>query len=115
MRYLLLLMTDAPAHGPAATETASAETLRRYTAELIRAGVLLVGEVLEDDRAPTPGSAGAPDRAGSPWRPTAFWIVQAADRAEALEWARRLPVTRGPGTHGRVEVRRILSGAAVEA
>ncbi|MEY9952545.1 YciI family protein [Leifsonia sp. EB34] len=103
MRYLLLLTTDA---------SAPAEMLQRYTVELIRAGVLLAGELLaSDDGAHIQLALNGPRTDAdlqpvSPVRPVALWIVQTADRAEAVEWARRVPLGRG-----RVEVRRILTGA----
>lgn len=104
MRYLLTLSTDGPA---------PAESIQRYTVELIRAGVLLVGELLADDdctlvELTVGGPRTDPDLLPDfPVRPAAVWIVQTSDRAEAVEWARRLPLGRG-----RVEVRRILTGAA---
>lgn len=104
MRYLLTLSTDGPA---------PAESLQRYTVDLIRAGVLLVGEVLaDDDCTHVELTFGGPRTDAelqpvSAVRPAAVWIVQTSDRAEAVEWARRLPLGRG-----RVEVRRILTGAA---
>jgi hypothetical protein len=102
MRYLLVLMTDP---------TPPAAALQRYTVDLIRAGVLLAGELLADDglliELVDDGPYRVVDAPRATGRPTAVWIVQTADRAEAVEWARRLPLDRG-----RVEVRRILNGAA---
>ncbi|CAM5377517.1 YciI family protein [Leifsonia shinshuensis] len=104
MRYLLLLSTDGPA---------PAGDLQRYTADLIRAGVLLAGELLAaEDGAHLQLAVDGPRTNAdllpiSAVRPAALWIVQAADRAEAVEWARRVPLGRG-----RVEVRRIVTGAA---
>lgn len=104
MRYLLVLTTDPP-------EAPPADVLQQFTVGLVRAGVLLAGELLAVDgllvelRSDGPCRiSDAPLAAGNAY---AFWIVQTADRAEAVEWARRLPLDRG-----RVEVRRIVSGAA---
>ncbi len=105
MRYLLLLTTDSAPPSAA---------LQRFTVELIQAGVLLAGELLAVDGLLVElGADGSCRVAVAPIadaRANALWIVQASDRAEAVEWARRLPVDRG-----RVEVRRIVSGAAAEA
>lgn len=105
MRYLLLLTTDS-APLPAA--------LQRFTIELIQAGVLLAGELLAEDgllvELGADGSCRVDDTPTADARANALWIVQASDRTEAVEWARRLPVDRG-----RVEVRRIVGGAAAEA
>ncbi len=110
MRYLLLLTTDAT---PGAA-TPPAAVLQRYTVDLIHAGVLLAGELLAEDGLLVELQGDGPCRiADAPTREasaTALWILQTSDRAEAVEWARRLPLDRG-----RVEVRRIVSGAAAEA
>lgn len=102
MRYLLTLTTDPTPPGA---------VLQRYTVDLIQAGVLLAGELLADDglliELVGDGPCRVVDAPRAMDRATAVWIVQTADRAEAVEWARRLPLDRG-----RVDVRRILSGAA---
>jgi hypothetical protein len=116
MRYLLLLTTEAraaPAPAPAPTPSPDV-MLQRFTIDLIHAGVLLAGELLAEDRLLVELSAGGSctieDAPMADASATALWIVQAANRAEAVEWARRVPLDRG-----RVEVRRIVSGAAAEA
>lgn len=102
MRHLLVLTTDAPPSGDA---------LQRYTVDLIHAGVLLAGELLADDGLLVELEGGRCLVADAPAPPAAVavWIVQTSDRAEAVEWARRLPLDRG-----RVEVRRIVGGAAAQ-
>jgi hypothetical protein len=105
MRYLLVLSTD-PLEAPP-----PADLLRRFTVGLVNAGVLLAGELLAADGLLVELSADEPCRISdaplSAARAYAFWIVQTADPAEAVEWVRRLALDRG-----RVEVRRIVSSAA---
>lgn len=104
MRYLLVLTTDAA--------TSPAAALQQYTVELIRAGVLLADELLAEGGLVVELGVGGPpapsDLRTGPACATALWILQASDQAEAAEWARRMPLDRG-----RVEVRRIVSDAAM--
>ncbi|MFF1574348.1 YciI family protein [Leifsonia sp. NPDC058292] len=111
MKYMLIL--KATEETEAATGAAGEEDLNamgRYNEELIKAGVLLAGEGL------TPSAEGAridyrgDDRevTDGPFTETkeliaGFWIIQTASREEALEWARRIPLTSGA-----VEVRRVF-------
>ncbi|WP_285115694.1 YciI family protein [Leifsonia sp. fls2-241-R2A-40a] len=105
MRFVLMALADDG--DPAA--------LDGYERELVRAGVLLAAEALE------PADAGAClrfegeerilSRIPSGHQPTAgdvtgIWMLQTAGEDEALEWARRLPLTRGT-----VEVRRVAGDA----
>jgi hypothetical protein len=93
-----------------------AAALDSYEQELVRAGVLLAAEPLEaagtgarirfegDDRilSRIPSGAQPADDAV-----TAIWTLHTAGEDEALEWARRLPLTRGT-----VEVRRVAGDAS---
>jgi hypothetical protein len=74
MRVLILI---------AAADAASADevAMRRYHDELLRAGVLLAGDL----------TAG-------------FWLLEVDSRAEATEWGRRLPCPDGD-----VEIREVTT------
>ena len=114
MKYMLILNADEQTEN--ASGAASHEDVDRmgaYNDELIKAGVLLAGEGLH------PTSEGARvEYAGDertitdgPFTETkelvaGFWIIQAATKEEALEWARRIPLTTG-----RVEVRRVFDAS----
>jgi hypothetical protein len=114
MKYMLIL--KATEQTEAATDPAGEEDLNamgRYNEELIKAGVLLAGEGL------TPSAEGARidysgedrDVTDGPFTETkeliaGFWIIQTASKDEALEWARRIPLTSGA-----VEVRRVFEVA----
>lgn len=87
------------------------ETMGRYNDQLIRAGVLLVAEGLEDpeegvvvDYATEP-----PLVTDGPYGETkelfgGFYILNVASKEEAVEWARRAP-SFGPGF--KTEIRRV--------
>ncbi|TAK70345.1 MAG: transcription initiation protein [Actinomycetota bacterium] len=86
------------------------ERVGRFNEELIRAGVLLAAEGLDD---PAEGvvvdfSGETPVVTDGPYGETkelflGFYILQVASQQEAIEWAKRAPVTPGSKT----EIRRI--------
>ncbi len=111
MKYMLILNADEQTEAATgASANDDVDTMGAYNEELIKAGVLLAGEGLH------PSSEGARvEYAGDervitdgPFTETkelvaGFWIIQASTKEEALEWARRIPLSRG-----RVEVRRVF-------
>ncbi|HEY3481273.1 MAG TPA: YciI family protein [Streptomyces sp.] len=86
------------------------ETMGRFNEELIRAGVLVAAEGLDD---PAQGvvvdfSGETPVVTDGPYGETkelfgGFYLLDVASKEEAVEWAKRLPAF--PGT--KVEVRRV--------
>ncbi|GAB3827004.1 YciI family protein [Dactylosporangium cerinum] len=86
------------------------ETVGRFNEELIRAGVLLAAEGLDD---PSQGvvvsfDGETPLVTDGPYGETkelfgGFYLLDVASKEEAVEWAKRLP--GGPGT--KCEIRRV--------
>jgi hypothetical protein len=110
---MLILNANEQSEAGGSPSEADLNAMGAYNDELIKAGVMLAGEGLHpssngarveydgDERSVTDG----------PFTETkelvaGFWIIQAASREEALEWARRIPLTSG-----RVEVRRVFDVA----
>src|SRR5919199_2070621 len=89
------------------------DSMGRFNDELIRAGVLVAAEGLDD---PSQGvvvdfSGETPVVTDGPYGETkelfgGFYILDVASKEEAVEWARRLPVA-GPGV--KTEIRRVTS------
>ncbi|MBP0455778.1 MULTISPECIES: YciI family protein [unclassified Kitasatospora] len=86
------------------------ETMGRYNDELIRAGVLVAAEGLDDasNGVVVDLSGQTPVVTDGPYGETkelfgGFYILDVASKEEAVEWARRLPPF--PGT--KVEIRRV--------
>jgi len=80
------------------------QEMSKYNEELVKAGALLAGDGLgpEATRVSTEGVVDGPfseakELVGG------YWILQAKDREEALEWAKRVPLTG----ESFVELRRI--------
>jgi len=87
------------------------EAMGRFNEELIRAGVLLAAEGLAEaeDGVVVDYSAEPPVVTDGPYGETkelfgGFWILSVASKEEAVEWARRIPMT-GPGF--KTEIRRV--------
>jgi hypothetical protein len=89
------------------------ETVGRFNEELIRAGVLVAAEGLDD---PAQGvvvdfSGETPVVTDGPYGETkelfgGFYLIDVASKEEAVEWAKRAPLT-GPGQ--KTEIRRMTS------
>nr|WP_230420266.1 YciI family protein [Catenulispora pinistramenti] len=89
------------------------ETVGKFNDELIRAGVLLAAEGLAepDDGVVVDYSAEPPIVTDGPYGETkelfnGFYILNVASKEEAVEWAKRSPIT-GPGF--KAEIRRVTS------
>lgn len=111
MKYMLILNADEQTeNAPGAPSDDELARMGAYNDELIKAGVLLAGEGLHPSSEGARISYEGNERAvtDGPFAETkeliaGFWIIQAATKEEALEWARRIPLTSG-----RVEVRRVF-------
>jgi len=87
------------------------ETVGKYNEELIRAGVLVAAEGLEDAEqgVVVDFSTEPPIVTDGPYGETkelfgGFYILNVTSKEEAIEWAKRLPIT-GPGF--KTEIRRV--------
>src|SRR5919198_4280127 len=89
------------------------EAMGKFNNEMIQAGVLVAAEGLDDA---TQGvvvdySSEPPVVTDGPYGETkelfgGFWILDVASREEAIEWAKRAPMS-GPGV--KTEIRRVTS------
>ncbi|MGW5437182.1 YciI family protein [Nocardia asteroides] len=89
------------------------ETMGRYNDELIRAGVLVAAEGLDQasEGVVVDYSSETPIVTDGPYGETkelfgGFYILNVASKEEAVEWAKRMPMT-GPGV--KTEIRRVPS------
>jgi len=88
------------------------DTMGRFNDELIRAGVLLAAEGLEDarDTVVVDFSGETPVVTDGPYGETkelfnGFYILDVASKEEAVEWAKRMPMMQG----AKAEIRRVPS------
>ncbi len=89
------------------------DTMGRYNDELISAGVLVAAEGLDDAAkgVVVDFSTEPPLVSDGPYGETkelfaGFWILDVASQEEAVEWAKRAPMS-GPGS--KTEIRRVAS------
>jgi hypothetical protein len=88
------------------------EAMGRFNEELMRAGVLLAAEGLEDpaETVVVDFSSDPPVVSDGPYGETkelfgGYYILDVASKQEAVEWAKRLPYAEG----AKVEIRRVPS------
>ena len=115
MKYMLIMRaTDEGFAGFANVEFDQIlEAMGRFNDEMISAGVLVAAEGLDDaaDGVVIDFSSTPPVVTDGPYGETkelfgGFWILDVASKEEAVEWAKRAPMT-GPGL--MTEIRRVTS------
>ncbi|WP_280225261.1 YciI family protein [Nocardia farcinica] len=113
MKYMLIMRATDEAYASMGEVdfTEMIETMGRFNDELIRAGVLLAAEGLEDpaESVVVDYSSEDPVVTDGPYGETkelfgGFYILNVASKEEAIEWAKRLPAV-GPGF--KTEIRRV--------
>jgi hypothetical protein len=115
MKYMLIMRAtdEAMAAGQEIDFNEILDSMGRYNDELIKAGVLVAAEGLDDakDTIVVDYSSQPPVATDGPYGETkelftGFWILDVASQEEAAEWATRAPLA-GPGS--KVEIRRVAS------
>jgi hypothetical protein len=123
MKFMMLLKADRNTEAGKMPSEEILIAMGKYNEELIRAGVMLAGEGLQ------PSSKGARVRfAGGkttvidgPFSETkeliaGFWMIQVKSKAEAIEWAKRVPfnptgASALEGGVGEIELRQVFEDA----
>jgi hypothetical protein len=115
MKYMLIMRAndEAVARMSAVDFTEMLETIGKYNDEMIRAGVLVAAEGLDAaaDGVVIDYSSEPPVVTDGPYGETkelfgGFYILNVTSKEEAVEWAKRSPVT-GPGF--KTEIRRVAT------
>jgi hypothetical protein len=118
-KYMLIMRgTDESNAAMMADIEASMASTRQYIEDMLKAGVLLAAEGLDD---PSRGvvvdfGAEAPVVTDGPYGETkelfgGYFLLDVASKEEAVEWAKRMPATRGT----KIEVRRVAGDDEVPA
>jgi hypothetical protein len=110
-KYLLIMRgTDESNAAMMADIEEGIATTRRFIEEMIKAGVLLAAEGLDDPRqgVVVDFSGETPVVTDGPYGETkelfgGFFLVEVASKQEAVEWAKRVPAARG----SKIEIRRV--------
>ncbi|MEU4768463.1 YciI family protein [Actinosynnema sp. NPDC023794] len=115
MKYMLIMRAtdEAFAQMGDIDFTEMLETIGKYNDELIRAGVLIAAEGLDsaEDGVVVDYSSEPPVVTDGPYGETkelfnGFYILNVASKEEAVEWAKRSPIS-GPGF--KTEIRRVTT------
>ena len=115
MKYMLIMRATDEAFASFADVDFSdiIEAMGRFNHEMISAGVLLAAEGLDDaaQGVVVDFSSQPPVVSDGPYGEAkelfgGFWILDVASKEEAVEWAKRAPMT-GPGM--KTEIRRVTS------
>ncbi|HEU4867207.1 MAG TPA: YciI family protein [Actinomycetota bacterium] len=115
MKYMLIMRADDEAYAGMGDIDFNEmlETIGRYNQEMIKAGVLVAAEGLDDAAGGVvvDYSADPPVVTDGPYGETkelfgGFYILNVASIQEAIEWAKRSPIT-GPGF--KTEIRRVTT------
>ncbi len=107
MRYMMIIKVTEPSPPPTSEQLAA---MGKYNQQLIDAGVFLGGEGLMPSKtgAKLTVEGGKPVVRDGPFAEAkelvgGFWIIRADALADAVEWARKIPLEEG----AEVEIRRV--------
>ena len=114
MRFMMIVKASNESESGALPSAQELKEMNQYNEELVKAGVMLAGEGLHDSSkgARVKFSASKPPTVvDGPFAETkelvaGFWLIQVRSRAEAIEWAKRIPFK-----DGEVELRQIAEAA----
>lgn len=111
MKYMLLLKASDASESGAMPRDEELNAMGRFNDDLIAAGVLLAGEGLHSSTDGARVHYSGEDRTvtDGPFAETkellaGFWILEVSSKAEAVEWARRVPLQSG-----QIEVRQVFT------
>jgi hypothetical protein len=123
MKFMMIIKSDKMTEAGAMPSEGLLIAMGKYNEELVKAGVLLAAEGLQ------PSSKGARVRhaggkatvidgpfAEAKELVAGFWLIQVKSKAEAIEWAKRVPFdANGPSAHragvGEIELRQVFEAS----
>ena len=119
MRFMMILKSDADSEAGVPPPAGMFEAMGRFNQELIKAGVMLACDGLQ------PSSKGARIKVSGDKRSVVdgpfaeakelvggYWIIQVKSKAEAIEWAKRVPNPYHKGEY-EIELRQVYEPAEV--
>jgi hypothetical protein len=117
MRFMMLVKADKTTEAGALPTQKDLEVMGKYNEELIKAGVLLDAAGLQPSskgaKVTFPG--GKPQVTDGPFAETkeliaGYWLIEVKSRAEAIEWAKRVPFEHLPsnGRAPEIELRQMF-------
>jgi hypothetical protein len=117
MRFMMIVKADKTTEAGVLPSREDLEVMGKYNEELVKAGALLDAAGLQPSSkgARVTFTNGKVQVTDGPFAETkeliaGYWVIQANSRQEAINWAKRVPFDRIPGT-GRIpeiEVRQMF-------
>lgn len=114
MRYMIIVKSTPQSEADEMPSAEIIEAMGRFNDELIKAGVMLAGEGLRSTRFGAlvhykDGNFTVTDGpfAESKEAIAGFWIIDVKDKAEALEWVKRIPFEEGE----TIELRKVFEAS----
>jgi hypothetical protein len=111
VRFMMLLKADSVTEAGVLPGRKDLEIMGKYNEELIKAGVLVDAAGLQPSSkgAKVVYKQGKPQVTDGPFTETkelvaGYWIIQVKSKEEAVEWAKRVPWDRLPGTGRAPEI-----------
>ena len=123
MKFMMLIKSDRSTEAGIMPSEELLVAMGKYNEELIKAGVLLAAEGLQPSSkgARVHHAGGKSSVIDGPFTETkeliaGFWMIQVKSKAEAIEWARRVPFDpSGPSATsdgiGEIELRQLFEAA----
>ncbi len=116
MRFMMAIKANRDTEAGVMPSEAALNAMAKYNEELVKAGVMLdgMGLMASAKGAKVKFSKGKPTVVDGPFAETkeliaGFWLIQVKNKAEAIEWAKRVPF--GPehmGGDGEIELRQVF-------
>ncbi|MBV9506094.1 MAG: YciI family protein [Acidobacteriia bacterium] len=112
MRFMMIVKASADSEAGKMPSEELLAAMGKYNEELMKAGVLvdLAGLQPSSKGARVKFSGGQRSVIDGPFAETkeligGFWIIKTNSKAEAIEWALRVPAPHGEGHEGEIEIR----------
>ncbi len=110
MRFMMIVKADKDSESGVLPDEKVLADMAKYNEEMVKAGVMLAGEGLQASSkgARVSFTGGKPNVTDGPFAETkelvaGFWLIQVKSKAEAIEWAKRVPFDTG-----QIEVRQVF-------
>jgi len=103
VKFMILVKADKTTEAGVLPSKQALETMGKYNEQLIKAGVLIDGAGLQPSSkgAKVSFAGGKPQVIDGPFAETkeliaGYWLIQVKSKAEAIEWAKRIPFEHLP-------------------
>lgn len=116
MRFMMIVKANPDSEAGKLPSEELIAAMTKYNEELMKAGVLLDLAGLQSSakgfrvRIPSSGERTVTDGPFAETREliAGYWIINVKSRAEALDWAKRVPAPHGPNEDCEIEVRPVF-------